>query len=76
MAAYKHGVRMVIIPKDNESDLWDVEDVVKEHVEFVTVEHLDEVFALSLRESKPAKAEQQHIRLKPDDAHARRNYEI
>ena len=76
MAAYKHGVRIVIIPKDNESDLWDVEDVVKEHVEFVTVEHLDEVFALSLRESKPAKAEQQHIRLKPDDAHARRNYEI
>ena len=76
MAAYKHGVKLVIIPKDNESDLWEVEDVVKENVKFVPVEHLDEVFALSLKDSTPAKPEQQHIRLKPDEAHARRNYEI
>ncbi|MBQ7598209.1 MAG: endopeptidase La [Clostridia bacterium] len=76
MAAYKHGVKLVIIPKDNESDLWEVEDVVKENVKFVPVEHLDEVFALSLKDSTPAKPEQQHIRLKPDETHARRNYEI
>ena len=76
MAAYKHGVKLVIIPKDNESDLWEVEDVVKENVKFVPVEHLDEVFALSLKDSVPAKPEQQHIRLKPDEGHARRNYEI
>ena len=76
MAAYQHGVRLVIIPKENESDLWEIEDVVKEHVEFVPVEHLEEVFALSLRENKPAKPEQQHIRIQAEDTHARRKYEI
>ena len=76
MAAYKHGVRVVLIPKENESDLWEVEDAVKQHVRFIPVEHLDEVFALSLCEAVQKQPEQQHIRLKPDESHARRNYEI
>ena len=76
MAAYKHGVRLVIIPKENESDLWEVETVVKENVEFTAVETLDEVFSLALHERPTGKTEQQHIRIKPDDPHVRRNYEI
>lgn len=44
MAAYKNGIKKVIIPKENEGDLYDVEQVVKDNVEFVTVQRLEEVF--------------------------------
>ena len=44
MGAYLAGVRTVLIPKENEADLDDVDDVVKAHVEFVGVNSLDEVF--------------------------------
>ena len=48
MAAYKSGIKTVIIPKENVPDLDDVVDVVKENVEFVPVTKLDEVFKVAL----------------------------
>ncbi|MGN0447964.1 MAG: endopeptidase La, partial [Acutalibacteraceae bacterium] len=45
MAAYKSGVKKVLIPKDNYSDLWEIDSVVKENVEFIPVSSLDEVFS-------------------------------
>lgn len=48
MAAYKTGIKTVIIPKDNESDLWEVDETVKENVEFIPVSRLDEVFEIAL----------------------------
>lgn len=54
MAAYKNHILRVIIPKENESDLFEVDPVVKENVEFVCAERLDDVFeaALSVDEKK------------------------
>lgn len=54
MAAYKNHIRRVIIPKENESDLFEVDPVVKENVEFICAERLDDVFeaALSVGEKK------------------------
>ena len=37
MAAYREGMKLVLIPKDNESDLYDVDDEVKQHIQFVPV---------------------------------------
>lgn len=44
MGAYLAGVSKVIIPEDNIPDLDEVDDIVKAHVEFVSVSSLDEVF--------------------------------
>lgn len=54
MAAYKNHIRRVIIPKENEGDLFEVDPVVKENVEFICAERLDDVFeaALSVGEKK------------------------
>ncbi|MBQ3136145.1 MAG: endopeptidase La [Clostridia bacterium] len=49
MAAYKSGIKKVIIPEDNLSDLWDIDDVIKENVEFIGVSRLDDVFGLAIK---------------------------
>ncbi|MBO4392471.1 MAG: hypothetical protein J5816_04120, partial [Clostridia bacterium] len=48
MAAYKAGMKTVIIPKDNLPDLYEVDDVVKENVDFKPVETVDEVIKIAL----------------------------
>lgn len=48
MAAYRKGIRKVIIPKENEPDLAEIDPVVKEAVEFVTASNLSTVFASAL----------------------------
>lgn len=48
MAAYKAGIRTVLIPEGNRADLEEVEDVVKEHVHFIPVRHLSEVLDAAL----------------------------
>ncbi|MCQ2463490.1 MAG: endopeptidase La [Clostridia bacterium] len=44
MAAYLAGIKQVIIPTSNASDLWEVEDIVKENVEFIFADRLNTVF--------------------------------
>lgn len=48
MAAYRNGIRMVIIPEDNFSDVSEFDDVVKENIHFVPVKKIDEVLGLAL----------------------------
>ncbi|MCR4644432.1 MAG: endopeptidase La [Oscillospiraceae bacterium] len=52
MAAYKAGIRTVIIPEENTPDLEEVEDIVKEHVTFVPVKQLSEVLEAALDRPK------------------------
>ena len=47
MGAYKMGIKTIIIPKDNESDLYEVDPVVKERVNIVPVETIDEVLEIA-----------------------------
>ncbi len=47
MAAYKAGMKTVVIPKENLPDLEEVDDVVKENLTFVGVSTLDEVLPLA-----------------------------
>ena len=44
LAAHRVGIRRVIIPRDNEVDLDEIPDEVREAVEFVPVAHVDEVW--------------------------------
>ena len=48
MAAYREGMHTIILPKENARDIEDIPEVVREKLEFVTVEHMDEVLKEAL----------------------------
>ncbi len=50
MSAHRAGLKTVIIPKDNEKDLEDIPESVREDLEFILVSHLDEVLIHALGE--------------------------
>ncbi len=52
MAAYKEGIKTVIIPEANKGDLSEVEDVVKDNLEFIFVSKLEEVLENALTKDK------------------------
>lgn len=56
MAAYKEGLKTVIIPAGNKGDLDDVDDVVKSGISFVFAEKITDVLDAALTE-KPEKTE-------------------
>ena len=49
LGAYRAGIRKVILPEENEGDLEELPDQVREETEFVLVDSLDEVMRLALR---------------------------
>jgi len=51
MAAYKAGVKTIIIPKECEKDLADLEDVVKQNIEFVMASSIDDVISVAFAKS-------------------------
>jgi len=51
MAAYRAGIKTVIIPEENVPDLREVDDAVKACVAFIPVSSIDEVFAQALVQS-------------------------
>ncbi len=48
MAAKRSGIRTVIIPRENEKDLADIDPAVREALRFITAETVDAVFAHAL----------------------------
>ena len=48
MAAYRAGITKVIIPFENEPDLYDIDKTVREGIRFYPVRSLDEVIAIAL----------------------------
>ncbi len=56
MAAYRAGVKTVIIPKLNVPDLEEVDDVVKNAVNFVPCAYMDDVLAIALTRMPNEKA--------------------
>ena len=47
MAAYKYGMKTVIIPKGNEPDLDDIDPAVRQNLEFIFAEHIDDVLPIA-----------------------------
>ncbi len=48
MAAYKNGIKTVLIPKENEADIAEISEEVKSHLEFKTVSKISEVFSAAI----------------------------
>ena len=55
MAAYREGMKTVLIPKDNESDLYDVDDEVKKSLTFLPMQSLTQVLNAALLKPQNAK---------------------
>lgn len=51
MAAYRAGVKTIVIPKDNAHNLEEVDPVVKDAIEFVTADHIKAVLDTALIKS-------------------------
>ena len=59
MAAYRENKKIVIIPKENEPDLYEVDPIVKESVAFKPVERIEEGLELAL--VQPSEAEESKV---------------
>nr|MDJ0991394.1 magnesium chelatase domain-containing protein [Desulfobacterales bacterium] len=56
LAAHRAGLKKVILPERNRQDLDELPDEVRRDMEFVTVDHLDDVFPIAFS-SQPAPIE-------------------
>ncbi|KAB8134709.1 endopeptidase La [Gracilibacillus oryzae] len=52
LSAHRAGITTIIIPADNEKDLEDIPDTVREQLTFIPVDHLDKVLQYALLEGK------------------------
>ena len=67
MAAYREGMKTVLIPKDNEPDLYEVDDEVKKNLTFLPMQSLTQVLNAALlkpQNAKKAKAPASRTRTK------------
>ncbi len=53
MAAYRGGIKKILIPAENEKDVKEIPAVVRQHVEIVPVEHMDQVLRHALALENP-----------------------
>lgn len=53
MAALRSGIQTVIIPRDNEKDLEEIDQTVRAALRFVTVDHVDQVLDCALLQREP-----------------------
>ncbi|HEX8890359.1 MAG TPA: endopeptidase La [Pyrinomonadaceae bacterium] len=56
MAAHRFGITTIIVPKDNEKDLIEVPEEVREVLDINLVETIDEVLSLALEDACPTEA--------------------
>ena len=71
MAAYREGMKTVLIPKDNEPDLYEVDDEVKKNLTFLPMQSLTQVLNAALLQTNAAKsaAGRTHTKKKAAEKH-------
>ena len=71
MAAYREGMKTVLIPKDNEPDLYEVDDEVKKNLTFLPMQSLTQVLNAALLKPNAAKnaAGRTHTKKKAAEKH-------
>ncbi len=55
LAAHRAGIRKVLLPKENERDLEEIPDIVREELEFVLVGHMDDVLRHAMADPFPGR---------------------
>ena len=51
LAAHRLGIKTIILPKENKRDMDDIPNNIRKQLEFVLVEHMDEVLNCAMVES-------------------------
>ncbi len=54
LAAHRHGIRDLVLPKDNEKDLPDIPEIIRKDMNLIFVESMDEVLKIALERELPA----------------------
>ncbi|MEI6518815.1 MAG: endopeptidase La [bacterium] len=66
VAAHRTGLKQILIPADNEADLAEVPDFLKEDMQIIPVKHMDEVLSLAyvtpLKEKAPVKKKTKKVK--------------
>ena len=69
MAALRHGIQTVIIPKDNERDLEEIDQTVRRQLNFISAETVDTVLAAAL--NRTGSMEPNILAKLPEEVHTR-----
>ena len=69
MAALRHGIQTVIIPKDNERDLEEIDQTVRRQLNFISAETVDTVLAAAL--NRTGAMEPNILTKLPEEVHTR-----
>jgi ATP-dependent Lon protease len=56
LAAHRAGIKRVVLPRDNENDLLEVADEVRRELDFLLVDHLDDVLNAALHPERREEA--------------------
>ncbi len=56
LAAHRAGIKKVVLPKENDKDLEEIPQQVKEELQFIFVEHIDEALRVTLKTEKAVEA--------------------
>lgn len=59
MAAFRNGIKTVILPADNAKDLEEIDQTVRNALQFIPVAHVDQVLANALERPPLAQPEEQ-----------------
>ena len=65
MAAFRNGIKTVIIPADNEKDLEEIDQTVRKALQFILVERADQVLTAAL--NRPAEVVELPAKAKEED---------
>ena len=66
MAALRHGIKTVIIPQANEKDLEEIDQTVRQGLNFITVSHVDSVIAAALDPVEATEAPAEEATAEPE----------
>ncbi len=64
LAAYRHGIKTILIPSENKKDVKDLPKAVRQAVKIIPIEHMDEVLRHALALEEPEK----FFRALPEDS--------
>lgn len=54
LSAHRAGLSVIILPKDNEKDIDDIPESVRDQLKFFPVTHVDEVLSIALNGGAPS----------------------
>jgi ATP-dependent Lon protease len=64
LAAHRAGVRTVIVPRENEQDLRDIPEDVRNDLRFVLVDHVRDIVPVAMPQVKQSDGKQKRPRRK------------